>query len=270
MPDRMAEMREVLRPQASTRVNHDFSPLAYYFAVALWSTQFNQWYRTFFASLAQVPFGVVLAACAILALGTIVGVRLMPDRRRRRAAAGLCVGSMGFILIGLEVLLLLGFQAIYGYVYRQLAVLIAMFMAGMAAGSWRALHRNAGRHALVRLQVAAVAGPLVLYAALLVLVQVSGTAGLQGNYLGEAAFMVLAGASGMLGGLQFPVANRALFASDPGHAGTLYALDLIGACAGALAISGYLIPVFGFGRTAVLMAVVAVAPAIAARLSFEG
>ena len=41
----------------------------------------------------------------------------------------------------------------------------------------------------------------------------------------------------------------------------LYALDLAGACAGALALSVLLIPVYGFLRTAVLMAVVNLGPA---------
>jgi len=36
----------------------------------------------------------------------------------------------------------------------------------------------------------------------------------------------------------------------------LYAIDLLGGCAGALVLSAYLIPVFGFWRTAWLCAAV--------------
>jgi predicted membrane-bound spermidine synthase len=50
--------------------------------------------------------------------------------------------------------------------------------------------------------------------------------------------------------------------------GTLYAIDLLGGCAGALLLSSYLIPVFGFWKTAWLIAVVNLAPALlAARVS---
>src|SRR5208337_2783013 len=49
--------------------------------------------------------------------------------------------------------------------------------------------------------------------------------------------------------------------------GVLYALDLAGACAGALALSVLLIPVYGFLRTAVLMAAVNLAPAVMAAAS---
>ena len=51
---------------------------------------------------------------------------------------------MGFTLMALEVLLLLGFQAIYGYVYQQLALLVAAVMMGMALGSWLGL-RSVGQ-----------------------------------------------------------------------------------------------------------------------------
>jgi predicted membrane-bound spermidine synthase len=47
----------------------------------------------------------------------------------------------------------------------------------------------------------------------------------------------------------------------------LYALDLAGACAGALALSVLLIPVYGFLRTAALMAAVNLAPAVMAAAS---
>jgi predicted membrane-bound spermidine synthase len=41
----------------------------------------------------------------------------------------------------------------------------------------------------------------------------------------------------------------------------LYALDLVGACLGAVVLSTFLIPVFGFLRAALFMAVVNLAPA---------
>ena len=38
--------------------------------------------------------------------------------------------------MALQILLLLGFQSVYGYVYSQLALLVGLFMAGIAMGSW--------------------------------------------------------------------------------------------------------------------------------------
>jgi predicted membrane-bound spermidine synthase len=62
---------------------------------------------------------------------------------------------------------------------------------------------------------------------------------------------------GILGGFQFPVASRVFFAGDDTRGvGTVYALDLIGACVGAVLLGTYLVPVFGFLKTAGLIAVV--------------
>jgi spermidine synthase len=160
---------------------------------------------------------------------------------------------MGFTLIGLEMLLLLAFQAIYGYVYQQLAVVIAAFMAGMALGSWLALRAPARREirTLVFLQVGAAIAPLLLCAVFPAVTPV--------------LFPVLALFCGMLGGYEFPVASRIFFSGSGRRSpGTLYALDLAGSCLGAVLFSVYLIPVFGFLKTAVLAAMVSLAPAVMA------
>jgi spermidine synthase len=275
MPDRMEEMSRVLRGDAATPVNRDFAPVAYYFGVALWNTQFNPAYRMGFEKLATMPFGMFLTVVTIATLLIPAGV-LAQGRgsRRRNATAGWCVATTGFNLMGLEVLLLLGFQAIYGYLYQQLAILLAMFMVGMAVGSGWGLRKNVkSESALAWLQAAAAAAPGLLYAALLLVERVTAGLRFQRDYLGEALFAGMALAAGMLGGLQFTVASRVTLGalgSDQDsaglRAGTLYALDLLGACIGAVAISGYLAPVFGFARAAVVMAVLATGPAILAAL----
>ena len=78
-------------------------------------------------------------------------------------------------------------------------------------------------------------------------------------------FPVLALGCGMLGGYEFPVASRIFFSSGRGRSpGTLYALDLAGSCLGAVLFSVYLIPVFGFLKTAVLASMASLAPAVMA------
>jgi predicted membrane-bound spermidine synthase len=86
----------------------------------------------------------------------------------------------------------------------------------------------------------------------------------------QCIFPALAALSGILGGYQFPVASQIYLHDSSGtdKLGTLYAVDLLGGCAGALLVSTYLIPVFGFWRTAALSAAISLAPALlAARVS---
>ncbi len=232
---------------------------------------------------------------------------------------------MGFTLLGLEVLLLLGFQALYGYVYQQLSILVAVFMVGMAAGAWLALRsrklgsplglssrgvpqarddeesrksrarflaslgmtihasldpkmsaetRRAWRFEFLRLallQLLAALAPLLLYALFVLLEGVRSLAALL--TISQVVFPVLALIAGLMGGYQFPLASRIYFAGSDNsnrNPGMLYALDLLGACLGAVALSAYLLPVYGFLRTAMLMAVVNLAPAaLAALAAFE-
>ncbi len=101
-------------------------------------------------------------------------------------------------MIGLEMLLLLAFQAVYGYVYQQLAVLIAAFMAGMALGSWLELRRAAhgGMRVLAITQVLAAAAPLLLLGLFEAIGRANSTLTLLAS---QIAFPALALVSGMLG-----------------------------------------------------------------------
>ena len=346
-PDRMRDLELQIEPIAATPINRDFSPIAYYFDVVLWSSRFHSRWRDLLESLAGLRFGALAVAVAfgLLALTIAAGLHERPRAGRRgasanstplrdrdlerpphayRATLGLCVAAMGFTLLGLEVLLLLGFQALYGYVYQQLAILVGLFMVGMASGAWLARGHDgadtSGRRGaklrgkaspisgdrsaslcasqeaivdgreyrkLALLQLLAAAAPLLLYALFVLLARVKSLPALLS--ISPMVFPLLALMAGLMGGFQFPVASRLYLSDSPsrspllseegnttagtqgqGSPGTLYGLDLLGACLGAVALSAYLLPVYGFLRTAVLMAVANLGPAALATLaSFE-
>jgi len=325
-PDRMQDLDRQIEPTAATPINRDFSPIAYYFDVALWSSRFHSRWRDLLEWLAALRFGAaaVAAFLGLLILTVASGLceRLgvarhggsgdgTPPRDRDvgrlphayRATLGFCVAAMGFTLLGLEVLLLLGFQALYGYVYQQLAILVALFMVGMAGGAWLARRETRARRGgsriaptsvdggecrkLALLQLLAAAAPLLLYALFVLLASVKSLRALL--TINPMVFPMLALMAGLMGGFQFPVASRLYFidseeprtsgadvrATDSTrdatrNAGILYGLDLAGACLAAVALSAYLLPVYGFLRTAVLMGAVNLGPAaLAALASFE-
>jgi spermidine synthase len=269
-PDRMADLHTQIdaqiRPLTSTPVNRDFAPVAYYFDMALWSSQFNPAYRRLFRAMAGVDFGSMAAAFGVVLAALVAGGRFLTEKRRRRPlAAGFCTAATGFSTIGLEMLLLLAFQAVYGYVYQQLAVVIAAFMAGMALGSWLGMRpaARAGLRVLAITQMLAAAAPLVL----LGLFEAMGPAGISSLVASWIAFPVLALACGMLGGYEFLIASRIFFAGGAHRPGTLYAFDLAGSCLGAILFSAWLVPVFGFLKTAVLSAMVSLAAVAMAMLA---
>ena len=270
MPDRMAQLRDVLRPLPATPVNRDFEPIAYYFDVVLWSAQFKLGYSGWFHGAAVVGFArIAEGGFAVLLLIALLLAYVPARERRARASAAFCMAATGFTLMALQIFLLLGFQSVYGYVYHQLAILIAMFMAGIALGSWLGM-RRARTSALPALRAMATAqfllalsGPALIFLVRLLSEISSATA----TFLAvQVAFPALAVLGGMLGGYQFPVATRIYLgdSSPKANMGALYALDLLGGCVGALLLSNYLIPVFGFWKTAWLSVAVNLAPALLA------
>jgi spermidine synthase len=171
--------------------------------------------------------------------------------------------------MAMQILLLLAFQSIYGYVYHELTILIGLFMAGIACGSWLGIPRMSSRNSLPYRTMAttqlllALSCPALIFAFSL-LERLSGPATMW--MAAQLALPALAALSGVLGGYQFPIASEVYLHDRTGRQGlgTLYAVDLLGGCAGALLLSTYLIPVFGFWKTAWLVAAVNLIPALLA------
>jgi spermidine synthase len=249
-PGRVAELAERLEPLSSTPVNRDFSPTAYYFGAVLWGTRFDLGASRWFSRLASLNFEPWLTATVIAAL---LACSLLIWRGPSAAAAA-SVAAAGFTSMGMEILLLLGFQAAFGYVYQQLAILIAAFMAGIGLGCWLALRGPALMSRLALLQLVLAGAPIALYLTLETLA----------SSRAAIAFPLLALPCGVLGGLVFPIASRIYFDGRIHQGpGVLYAVDLMGSCVGALLISGFLLPLLGFLRAGLLMGVVCLAVALA-------
>jgi spermidine synthase len=256
-PERMTDLDERIRPLPSTRVNRDLAPVAYYFDMTLWSSRFGHGYALALRALGGVSFARLASA-----LGLLLAAVVWAGRRRLSAAAS-CTAATGFTSIGLEVLLLLAFQAKYGSLYQGLALLIAAFMAGMAVGSgvgqaswpaWFGPRQAGGRQARRPAPLLAWVQCLVALAPLALCAFFSAP---------RAVYPALALACGALGGYQFALASRIFGAATS----QLYALDLAGSCVGAILFSLYLIPVFGFLRTSLLALEMNLAPAALAFLA---
>ena len=113
---------------------------------------------------------------------------------------------------------LLGFQALYGYVYHELTILVALFMVGVALGAWWELRSapSRGRASLRRdlrllagLQIVLAASPLLLYGLFIQLGRREQRGGQRAA--SEILFPALALVAGLLGGFQFLLASRVVF-----------------------------------------------------------
>jgi spermidine synthase len=158
------------------------------------------------------------------------------------------VAISGFSEMTIQVVIILAFQSLHGYIYHQLGLIIAATMGGMALGAWGAGRLHQGRApapwlSLTQAALAAfvVALPLVFSRPFLSPV---------------ALFPFLAMVAGGLGGAIFGLAVQDVpSAAGPGGvAGRLYAVDLVGGCVGAVLAAGFLVPLLGIPQTCILLA----------------
>jgi spermidine synthase len=267
MPDRMEQIHTLLRSGVQTPTNHDLHPAAYYFSAILWSAQFKSAYARMLESAARVPFPILFTGVAACSLVLVLLWMAILDKRTQEAAVWSVVAT-GYALMTLQILVLLAFQSVYGYVYQELATLIGMFMAGIALGSWFGISRVRAsngrsllRAATINQLLVALSAPLLLF---LVLLLANASSSVSAMLAARIAFPALAVLCGIPGGFQFPIASAIYQQTCPAQAtiSALYASDLAGGCTGALVLAGFLIPVFGCWNTAWLTAAISITPAI--------
>jgi len=161
----------------------------------------------------------------------------------------------------LQVVLILSFQILAGFAYLELALIIAFYMAGLAAGTLAVagMRRVWNRESkampwLAGVQVGLIALPLVL------LVFLSPVSQDWREGLSPAAaswvFTMASFLAGVLGGSHFSLA--ALASTVAGArlertGGYLYAVDLAGAAGGALLAGLFVLPLYGVTSTLVLL-----------------
>jgi spermidine synthase len=208
-------MRGLLVP-----VNSDRRPICYSFTILLWLSRFHRP----FADL-DLPGAVSIWAFLVI----LFAVSLRMRRGSLRADAYL-VALAGFAGVVVEFAVLLRFQTASGVLYRDVGLLLAGFMGGLALSPW------AGR-----LAARAPAGGrllLLLLAAHSLLTVAFFRSGGAGSVPVSFAWLLL---GALLVGAIFCRAAERRGASGE----TLYAADLVGGSAGALAGSILLLPVLG-------------------------
>jgi len=161
-------------------------------------------------------------------------------------------------MISLQLLILLIFQSMFGALYFQLALLIGIFMAGMSAGTFLALKLKSRMEKILLVGMNLLISMTAVIMLLLISIIFFGTAG-----TGRIVFYITSAFAGFCGGFIFPVVSRIFYNStDSFNPGTVYALDLAGALAGAVLTSVFLAPLIGFAGILYFIGSLHVLPAI--------
>jgi len=247
-------LREALQRDVGTRTNRDLSPSLIYYTLAYKNAEVQPALRGIFPVLERIRFRVLLVVLLVMNLP----FALWAFRRKgdRTPALSFAILSTGFVGMAMELVVILAFQSVYGYLYQWIGLLMAAFMAGLGCGAF-----------LMTQMLARIRDGYRVFWFLewlqlgFLLASAWGLALLHGFFLQGAVVMglpkvVLIGmnlVAGILVGSEFPLANREAGAGEQTGvsmvAGRFYALDLTGAWLGTLMVSVLLVPLIGIGNT---------------------
>jgi spermidine synthase len=251
-PWKQQYLNQVLRRQPPA-VNTDLNPQCYFYDLVLTSVQEGVGVKEVLLALQKLPPAVPWATLGLATALAGIGIR-----RRPGWGALYQVMVMGLGTMALEIVVLVLYQLRLGSLYQQLGLLIAAFMAGMAAGSamgsWGAERSWGGVRLLAGLQ-----GGLAILAAALALGLLAGVAiePAAWELTTRVGYSLVLAAAGCGGGAVFAVSAALWRKSQPevkGRGGMLYAADLLGATLGSLGISLLVLPVWGIVPTLGLIA----------------
>jgi spermidine synthase len=215
--ERIKLIEQSLKP--IDKINQDFKPLAVYYNTNYYISKFSG---------KAMPF--ILLPLILL---------ILPIFWLRSGASALYI--TGFSISALEVLLLLSFQIVFGFVYAAAGVIISACMAGLATGAiagWR-WNIAPGKYTLVLNQLI-----IGILAAVFtwIISKVSITWNSSILYL---IFLMATLLPSVFAGFQFSQIVKQAENNTKVKASRLYAADLFGAAMGAALVSLVLLTVFG-------------------------
>lgn len=255
--ERLSYLWSQIHRVEENKLNRDFKPIGYLYDTLLWATTYSATFKTVFDFFTRLKMIHFIGLLILFTAGVLVNASIRRGECRSRPGLFYSILSIGFTEISLEVILLLSFQILFGYVYQFLAIIVAGYMIGLALGSGLAISKRTRTRRTFsyfrRFQLIMTFLPVVIAGCLYLLHRYSLFAS-QSDGLGWCFPLFTAGA-GFIGGYQFPLANQLTLSSHSlgRNAGMLYAVDLVGSALGALLTSAFLLPTLGIFRTLALL-----------------
>ncbi len=257
LPERVEFTRKALDARAGMRLNTDLRPVTYYYNLVLWARFSGSSIASALKAIEKARLAwYIVPVLAVWALRIIwLGVSGRRGPRQDAFHALASIGAVGFTAMALEIVLIFAFQNVYGYVYRMIGLIVALFMAGLACGGFGATRIAERAGAGCVLVLAGVMGALTVHAAAVPWI-VRAVTPLPAH--SEYAFLALVWLTGVLTGAAFPLAAKVYLrrpAKASGAAARVNGFDNLGACAGALLSGVVFVPLLGLVSTCVILCV---------------
>ncbi|MFQ5787606.1 MAG: hypothetical protein ACE5H1_06450, partial [Thermodesulfobacteriota bacterium] len=271
-PERVKFIAEEIKSRKGLRVNTDTKPVTYFFNLMLWDKLTGSQLGSVLKLLERSHLKIILIPVFVFLVCRIVYVivfrRSLGVQQRFNSIAA--IATTGFAGMALEIILIYAFQNIYGYVYEKIGLIIAVFMFGLAMGcgigNRMILQRTtAGEEGLPdkvseRKEKGWIKILIVLEAVIVAYAFIMPLVLNQLSFLffdSEYLFMILVVITGVLTGIEFPIASKLYFLRKGelgATAGTIDSADHAGAFIGAILTGVLFVPIFGITGSCVIIA----------------
>ncbi|MFH1538614.1 MAG: hypothetical protein ABIH66_06625 [bacterium] len=269
-PRRLREVEETLKKKEGVRTNTDGNPAAYFYNLVLWLSTLEAGGKeapggaAFLKAAERYGMKVILAVMIVFFAAAAFRLTSRRYSPRHRLAGGTAGGTAGGALLSVflcggaamsfEMLLIFGYQNLFGVLFERIALVTGIFMFGIACGAAlaNALLRG-GRSPVAQVKIIHALFALFGLFALFMMEQLragylAGGPHSGGPVLSQFAFSAVVFLCGLLTGWIFPVACS-LHLEGGGEvgrtAGRVDSLDHLGAAGGAFLAGAFIIPVFG-------------------------
>jgi spermidine synthase len=259
-PLRQKTFMAMIDQAAEAGVNGDLNLKAYSYNLLMLSSHYYQAIGTIFAYLSKrtiwMTILILLAIVVLLSFRQRLNSQV-PQSPTIRVLYG--VATFGLTGISLEILIVFAFQVFFGYLYYKIGLLLALFMVGLAGGSfifsYYPKNRASRLKTLVTFQIILACFCLAL-GLVVIYFHNRSILGYE-NFFYREAFSFLSLLAGFIGGTHFPLANRLLLKGQTRVgpvAGLIYGVDLLGSFLGCLLVGLVFIPSVGILQTLFILA----------------
>lgn len=249
-------------------INSDFRPLGVFFNLSYWNALFSPYLTGIFKWFEG--FHLTFTLIKIILITIILSIIFIKMPQHSRHAVTYSIFTTGLTGMIFSLALIFTFQTFYGYLYHQIGLLVAVFMAGIASGSFFITNRfdRMKNDSLLFLNTEIA---IILFSILFPFVFLMPSQYLENRIVYlilYGAVLVMSFLSGMFTGIQFPLAVK-IYLDNPSRkgklgqtAGLLYGADLFGGFFGGLLVGVFLLPLLGLKETCFMMALIKISSGI--------
>ncbi len=226
-------------------INQDGNPRGLFYSLNYWNTITDPTLNRLFVLLNKITPQIIY----IILFAGLILLLLVKKRSRNLVYIPFAIFTTGITAMVFMLILSIGFQIRYGYLFYQISILITIFIIGNAIGGYFGNSKMFDHTKYLLINELSL---IVLLIIMLVTLKNHAYPLFFGTRFG---FFILLVISGFLVGAEFPIANRIYLNQNmqiTQTVGKLYAVDLIGGFIGAITISVILIPVLGLFQTLII------------------